>query len=79
MILADMGADVIKVEAIGSGDAYRYYPPAHPDDATLGGPYLWCNRNKRSIALDLKSPEGQQIARELIAGADVVAENSAPA
>lgn len=75
MILADMGADVIKVEAIGSGDAYRYYPPAHPDDATLGGPYLWCNRNKRSLALDLKSTEGQQIARELIAGADVVAEN----
>lgn len=75
MILADMGAEVIKIEAIGQGDAYRYYPPAHPDDATLGGPYLWCNRNKQSIALDLKSPEGQQIARELIAGADVVAEN----
>ena len=75
MILADMGADVIKVEAIGSGDAYRYYPPAHPDDATLGGPYLWCNRNKRSIALDLKSAAGQQVARELIAKADVVAEN----
>lgn len=75
MILADMGADVIKVEAIATGDAYRYYPPAHPDDATLGAPYLWCNRNKRSIALDLKSPEGRQIAGELIAGADVVAEN----
>ncbi|GAP37150.1 CoA transferase [Piscinibacter sakaiensis] len=75
MILADMGADVIKVEAIGAGDAYRYYPPAHPDDPTLGGPYLWCNRNKRSIALDLKSEDGQRIARELIAGADVVAEN----
>ena len=75
MILADMGADVIKVEAIGGGDAYRYYPPAHPDDPTLGAPYLWCNRNKRSIALDLKSAEGQQIARELIAVADVVAEN----
>jgi crotonobetainyl-CoA:carnitine CoA-transferase CaiB-like acyl-CoA transferase len=75
MMLADMGADVVKVEAIGAGDAYRYYPPAHPDDATLGAPYLWCNRNKRSIALDLKSAEGQQIARELIAGADVVAEN----
>ncbi len=75
MILADMGAEVIKVEAIGQGDAYRYYPPAYPDDPTLGGPYLWCNRNKRSIALDLKSLEGRQIARELIAGADVVAEN----
>ncbi len=75
MILADMGAEVIKVEAIGTGDAYRYYPPAHPDDATLGGPYLWCNRNKRSIALDLKSEEGRQVAQDLIKGADVVAEN----
>jgi crotonobetainyl-CoA:carnitine CoA-transferase CaiB-like acyl-CoA transferase len=75
MILADMGADVIKVEAIGRGDEYRYYPPAHPGDATLGGPYLWANRNKRSIALDLKSPAGLQVARELIAQADVVAEN----
>ncbi|NUZ06134.1 CaiB/BaiF CoA transferase family protein [Piscinibacter koreensis] len=75
MILADMGAEVVKIEAIGRGDEYRYYPPAHPDDATLGGPYLWCNRNKQSVALDLKSPEGLQIARELIARADVVVEN----
>jgi crotonobetainyl-CoA:carnitine CoA-transferase CaiB-like acyl-CoA transferase len=75
MILADMGADVIKIEAPGRGDEFRYYPPRHPDNPTLGAPYLWANRNKRSIALDLKSPDGLQVARELIATADIVAEN----
>jgi crotonobetainyl-CoA:carnitine CoA-transferase CaiB-like acyl-CoA transferase len=75
MMLADMGADVIKIEALGRGDEFRYYPPAHPDDKTLGAPYLWANRNKRSIAIDLKSPDGLKIARDLIATADVVAEN----
>ncbi len=75
MMLADMGADVIKIEAPGRGDEFRYYPPAHPDESTLGAPYLWANRNKRSIALDLKSDTGRQIALELIATADIVAEN----
>ncbi|PXW28677.1 CaiB/BaiF CoA transferase family protein [Paraburkholderia caballeronis] len=75
MMLADMGADVIKVEAPGRGDEFRYYPPAHPADESLGAPYLWANRNKRSIALDLKSDDGRRIARELIATADIVAEN----
>jgi crotonobetainyl-CoA:carnitine CoA-transferase CaiB-like acyl-CoA transferase len=70
-----MGADVTKIEAIGRGDEYRYYPPAHPDDATLGAPFLWANRNKRSIAIDLKTPAGLQIARDLIEGADVLTEN----
>ncbi len=75
MIMADMGADVIKIEATGRGDEFRYYPPCHADDKTLGAPYLWANRNKRSIAIDLKCAEGVAIARELIATADVVAEN----
>jgi crotonobetainyl-CoA:carnitine CoA-transferase CaiB-like acyl-CoA transferase len=75
MMLADMGADVIKIEATGRGDEFRYYPPAHPDDKSFGVPYLWANRNKRSIAIDLKSPRGVQIVKEMIAGADVVAEN----
>lgn len=74
MILADMGADVIKVEAPGRGDDFRQYPPVQ---AAIGGgaPYIWTNRNKRSIALDLKSPEGLAIARDLIAQADIVIEN----
>lgn len=75
MMMADMGADVIKVEATGRGDEFRYYPPLHPDDKTLGAPYLWANRNKRSIAVNLKSPEGVAVVRDLIATADVVAEN----
>jgi crotonobetainyl-CoA:carnitine CoA-transferase CaiB-like acyl-CoA transferase len=74
MILADMGAEVIKIEAPGRGDDLRRYPPLHPDLAH-GAPFLWTNRNKRSVALDLKSPEGLKVVRELIAKADVVVEN----
>jgi len=74
MILADMGAEVIKIEAPVRGDDFRQYPPVHPDIGQ-GAPFLWSNRNKRSVALDLKSADGLRIARELIAGADVVVEN----
>jgi crotonobetainyl-CoA:carnitine CoA-transferase CaiB-like acyl-CoA transferase len=74
MILADMGAEVIKIEAPGRGDDLRRYPPV---DARLkhGAPFLWTNRNKRSVAIDLKSPDGVEIARDLIRTADVVVEN----
>ncbi len=74
MILADMGAEVIKIEAPGRGDDLRRYPPVHTD-LKHGAPFLWTNRNKRSVALDLKSPEGVEVARQLIATADVVVEN----
>jgi crotonobetainyl-CoA:carnitine CoA-transferase CaiB-like acyl-CoA transferase len=74
MILADMGADVIKVEAPGRGDDFRQYPPIVPDFEG-GVPYFWTNRNKRSIAVDLKSPEGLMLVRELVAKADVLVEN----
>jgi crotonobetainyl-CoA:carnitine CoA-transferase CaiB-like acyl-CoA transferase len=74
MILADMGADVIKIEAPGRGDDLRRYPPVDPD-LKHGAPFLWTNRNKRSVAVDLKSAEGRKIVRELIATADVVIEN----
>ena len=74
MMLADMGADVIKIEAPGRGDDFRQYPPVHPD-LGQGAPFLWTNRNKRSVALDLKSAQGVAVARELIATADVVVEN----
>src|SRR6201994_3385472 len=74
MVLADMGAEIIKIEAPGRGDDLRRYPPVHPD-LKLGAPFLWTNRNKQSVAVDLKSPEGLQVVRELIATADVVVEN----
>lgn len=74
MILADMGAEVIKIETPGRGDDLRRYPPVHPD-LKLGAPFLWTNRNKQSVAVDLKSAKGLEIARALIATADVVMEN----
>jgi crotonobetainyl-CoA:carnitine CoA-transferase CaiB-like acyl-CoA transferase len=74
MILADMGAEVIKIEAPGRGDDLRRYPPMHPQ-LDQGAPFAWSNRNKKSVALDLKSPDGLALARELIAGADVLVEN----
>ncbi|MGX9427327.1 MULTISPECIES: CaiB/BaiF CoA transferase family protein [Bradyrhizobium] len=74
MILADMGAEVVKIEAPEKGDDLRRYPPLHPD-LRHGAPFLWTNRNKRSVAVDLKSPEGLKVVRELIATADVVVEN----
>ena len=74
MILADMGAEVIKVEAPTRGDDLRRYPPVHPD-LMHGAPFQWTNRNKRSVAVDLKSKAGLEIARELIAQSDVVVEN----
>jgi crotonobetainyl-CoA:carnitine CoA-transferase CaiB-like acyl-CoA transferase len=73
MLLADLGADVIKVENPETGDDARGLKPPQ-----LGGEsavFLWGNRNKRSIALDLRLPEGQQIARDLAKQADVVVEN----
>jgi crotonobetainyl-CoA:carnitine CoA-transferase CaiB-like acyl-CoA transferase len=74
MILADMGAEVIKIEVPDRGDDLRRYPPVNPD-LKLGAPFLWTNRNKKSVAVDLKSAEGLQVVRELIATADVVVEN----
>ena len=74
MILADMGAQVIKVEAPVRGDDLRRYPPMHPQ-LDQGAPFLWSNRNKKSVALDLKSPQGLALVRELIAKADVLVEN----
>jgi crotonobetainyl-CoA:carnitine CoA-transferase CaiB-like acyl-CoA transferase len=74
MILADMGADVVKIETPGKGDDFRQYPPMEP--VTGGGaPFIWTNRSKRSVALDLKSEEGRATARELVSLADVVVEN----
>jgi crotonobetainyl-CoA:carnitine CoA-transferase CaiB-like acyl-CoA transferase len=74
MILADMGAEVLKIEAPVRGDDLRRYPPMHPQ-LDQGAPFVWANRGKKSVALDLKAPAGLALARELIAGADVLVEN----
>ncbi len=71
--LGDQGADVIKVESVGQGDETRGWPPFPAPG--LGAFFLSANRNKRSIALDLKTEEGQRIARDLARNADVVVES----
>ncbi|PWJ88573.1 crotonobetainyl-CoA:carnitine CoA-transferase CaiB-like acyl-CoA transferase [Mesorhizobium loti] len=75
--LADMGADVIKVEPI-DGAHERRWSGADVYVEGVSGFYLCANRNKRSIGIDLKSAEGKQVARRLIASADVVMENFRP-
>ena len=71
-LLADFGADVIKVEDTGTGDESRTWPP-HKDGETAA--YLLFNRNKRGMTLDLKSPEGVEIVKKLVKDADVLVEN----
>ncbi len=79
LLLADMGADVIKLESPGSGDSLRAWPPhTGPAGDALSENFASLNRNKRSIALDLKNPAENARARELIAGADVLIENNRP-
>ena len=78
-ILADFGAEVIKVEPTGTGDAYRAisFQPGMPKGDTN---FCWTvdGRNKRSLALDLKRPEAQEILHRLVAGADVFITNYPP-
>jgi formyl-CoA transferase len=71
--LADFGAEVIKIENPDGGDDTRSYE--HADLAGESAAFISLNRNKRGIALDLTRPEARDIARELIARADVVVEN----
>jgi crotonobetainyl-CoA:carnitine CoA-transferase CaiB-like acyl-CoA transferase len=75
MLLADMGADLVKVEHPQGGDTMRQWPP-------LNGGYsenfASLNRNKRSVTLDLKKPEDRDRARALVRGADVLIENNRP-
>jgi formyl-CoA transferase len=73
MQLADLGADVIKVEQPGRGDETRQWGP--PYVGGEAGYYLAVNRNKRSITLDLKHPRGQDVLRQLAARSDVLVEN----
>jgi len=77
MVLADLGADVIKVERPGAGDDTRAWKPP-VDDRGRATYFESVNRNKRSIALDLRDPADIAYARELAAGCDVLVENFRP-
>ena len=78
-ILADFGADVIKIEPPGTGDVYRFFS-AMPPNPVANTNYAWqlTNRNKRSIALDLKSSKAKEVLVRLVQWADVVVVNFPP-
>src|SRR5437868_15322516 len=75
LLLADMGADVIKVEEPGAGDYMRWTPPIVAGQSAL---FSAINRNKRSITLNLKSEEGRQLLLGLVENADVLVEGNRP-
>jgi glutaryl-CoA transferase len=77
MMLADLGADVIKVERPGQGDDLRHWGPPFLGDGQSTY-FMSVNRNKRSIAVDLKSPAGSRVFRQLVARCDVLIENFRP-
>jgi formyl-CoA transferase len=79
-MLADLGADVVKVEKPGEGDDTRQWGPPFVHDAqgrvtTQSTYFLACNRNKRSLTLDIATPEGQALVRQMAAQSDVLVEN----
>src|ERR1700674_4482508 len=79
-LLADLGAEVIKVERAGAGDDTRGWGPpfltdAEGRDTGTASYFLCCNRNKRSITVDMANPAGQDLLRRLAARSDVVIEN----
>jgi len=79
MLLADAGAEVIKIERPGKGDPRRGIPPfARKGEVKKAGGYMAYNRNKKSLALNVQSEEGQEIIRRLAAVSDVVVENLRP-
>jgi crotonobetainyl-CoA:carnitine CoA-transferase CaiB-like acyl-CoA transferase len=75
MLLADFGADVVKIEDPKGGDYIRWWPPLLGKNS---GFHVVLNRNKRSLTLNLKKPEAKEIFRQLVAGADVVLEGFRP-
>ena len=76
MLLADLGAEVVKVESPGGDDTRTWMPPVRDGVSTY---YLGINRNKRSIALDLRDEPDAALARELASRADILMENFSPA
>jgi crotonobetainyl-CoA:carnitine CoA-transferase CaiB-like acyl-CoA transferase len=77
-LLADLGADVVKVERPGLGDDTRQWGPPFAGEGGPSGYYLSCNRGKRSLALDLANPASRAVLEELICRADVLVENFLP-
>ena len=75
MILGDMGADVIKVENVSSGDALRSTSPRRH---SLSAYYFCANRNKRCIAVDLKKPESKELVFRIAKSCDIFVENFRP-
>ena len=80
LLLADCGADVIKVEDTGMGDYARWSPPFHEgvEKSASGALFLALNRNKRSIRVNLKSDEGRELLLKLAQDADIVLESFRP-
>lgn len=79
-MLGDLGAEILKVEKPGSGDDTRKWGPpflqnGQGSNTSESAYYLSCNRNKKSIAIDLTTPKGQEIVKSLIAQCDIVIEN----
>ena len=73
LMLADLGADVVKVESLPSGDpSRRFLPPSMGNESAA---FMMMNRNKRGIAVDLRKDEGRAILRTLLSSADVLIEN----
>ena len=77
MMLGDLGADVVKVERPGEGDGSRRWGP--PFEGGESAYFMQVNRNKRSIAIDLREDAGREVVRRLIARSDVVLHNFLPA
>jgi crotonobetainyl-CoA:carnitine CoA-transferase CaiB-like acyl-CoA transferase len=75
-ILGDLGAEVIKVERLGTGDDTRAWAPPSWHDESIA--FLSFNRNKKSLALDYKTDDGKEVLRKLIASADVLVQNLRP-
>lgn len=81
MMLADMGADVIKIEVPNGGDDTRAYPPFREENLNGERESLYfanINRNKKGVTLNLKTPEGKELFKKLVEKADIVVENYRP-
>src|ERR1051325_7793929 len=74
-MLADLGADVVKIERPGAGDDTRGFAPPYMAGTKESAYFVGVDRNKRSVTLDIAQPEGQAIALQLIAQCDILVEN----